>query len=151
MNRKIKKMILITVSFIALMLAASIAGILTLFPVVRLHAWAVLGDSNAMMKLGDLTREIHWYRDACEAGNPWGCHAIWSFSERRNPQEAFDYLKKGAALELKQRKSYECLLELSRVHEYGLLGQPRNHDEASKVTKQWAEIQRELRATGMVL
>jgi len=120
-------------------------------PVFRLKIQAYFGDTGAMLRLARITHEMKWFYSACDAGNSQACYAIWSFNERRRPQEAFKYLKKGAELELKQRKGYECLLELSRVHEYGLLNQPVDPIESERITKQWIAIKRELRGKGMIL
>jgi len=120
-------------------------------PVFRLKIQAYFGDTGAMLRLARITHEMKWFYSACDAGNSQACYAIWSFNERRRPQEAFKYLKKGAELELKQRKGYECLLELSRVYEYGLLGQPQNPEEAARIRNLREEIVDELRAKGMIL
>ncbi len=120
-------------------------------PILRLRVRAAFGDTGAMLELSAITHEIRWLQKACEAGNPRGCYALWNLNEGRRPQEAFEYLKKGAALELKQRENYECLLELTRVYEYGLLGQPQNPEEAARIRNLREEIVDELRAKGMIL
>jgi len=120
-------------------------------PVFRLKIQAYFGDTEAMLRLCDITYEIRWLEKAAEAGNSEACYSMWNLNESRNPKIAFKYLKKGAALELKQRNSYRCLLELTRVHEYGLLNQPVDPIESERITKQWIAIKRELRGKGMIL
>ncbi len=120
-------------------------------PVFRLKIQAYFGDTEAMLRLCDITYEIRWLEKAAEAGNSEACYSMWNLNESRNPKIAFKYLKKGAELELKQRKGYECLLELSRVYEYGLLGQPQNPEEAARIRNLREEIVDELRAKGMIL
>jgi len=120
-------------------------------PVFRLKIQAYFGDTEAMLRLCDITYEIRWLEKAAEAGNSEACYSMWNLNESRNPKIAFKYLKKGAALELKQRNSYRCLLELTRVYEYGLLGQPQNPEEAARIRNLREEIVDELRAKGMIL
>lgn len=151
MKHEIKKMILIVCVFTILIISAFSAIVLTLFPVIRFHLFAALGDIESMKKLSSITHEFKWTEQACAAGDSNSCWAIWNCYQGHDNQKAFEYLKKGAILELKNRNGYPCLLELTRVHEYGLLGQPRNPAEAERIRKQWHEIHRELCSKGMIL
>lgn len=151
LSKDVKKGLWISGGLLILLALVTVGGLLATFPGLRVELQARLGDTESMLKMGAVTHELHWYEDACEAGNPRGCYAVWNLNERLHKIKAFEALKHGADLELKQRRGYACLLELTRVHEYGLLGQPRNPQEAEKIRKQYVEIHRELRAKGMIL
>ncbi|WP_243383083.1 hypothetical protein [Geothrix alkalitolerans] len=151
LSKEVKKGLRISGGLLILLVLVAIGGLLAIFPGLRVGLQARLGDTESMLKMGAVTQELHWDEDACEAGNPRGCWLVWNVNQDKNHKKALEALKHGAELELKQRREYACLLELTRVHEYGLLGQPRNPQEAEKIRKQYLEIHRELRAKGMIL
>lgn len=151
LSKEVKKGLWISGGLVILLAVVTACGLLALFPGLRVELQARLGDTESMLKMGAVTQELHWDEDACEAGNPGGCWLVWNVNQSQNHKKALEALKHAAELELKQRKGYVCLLELTRVHEYGLLGQPRNPQEAEKFRKQYVEIHRELRTKGIIL